>query len=109
MRTEGGRRGRQPGVLGTSDVPVEKDLDGQKYWFPAKRYGWGWGVRKVWQGWVVLATYIALVPAGALVFDLKANALGYVVYVVAVSLVLTGICWLRGEPPKWRWGKGSEA
>ena len=26
-----------------------------KYWFPAKRYGWGWGPPNNWQGWVVLA------------------------------------------------------
>ncbi len=26
----------------------------KKYWFPAKRYGWGWGIPNVWQGWLVL-------------------------------------------------------
>lgn len=25
------------------------------YWFPAKRYGWGWGLPSSWQGWVVLS------------------------------------------------------
>ena len=24
-----------------------------RYWFPAKRYGWGWGPPQTWQGWVV--------------------------------------------------------
>jgi len=21
-----------------------------------------------------------------------------------LSLLLVGICWLKGEPPRWRWG-----
>jgi hypothetical protein len=33
-----------------------------EYWFPAKRYGWGWGPPRVWQGWVVLAIFFALLP-----------------------------------------------
>ena len=32
----------------------------QQYWFPTKRYGWGWGVPRMWQGWAVLAAYAAL-------------------------------------------------
>ncbi len=31
-----------------------------KYWFPAKRYGWGWGIPNTWQGWLVLAVFAAL-------------------------------------------------
>jgi len=27
----------------------------RKIWFPAKRYGWGWGFPICWQVWVVLA------------------------------------------------------
>jgi hypothetical protein len=29
----------------------------KKYWFPAKRYGWGWGIPNVWQGWLVLFVF----------------------------------------------------
>ena len=36
------------------------------YWFPAKRYGWGWGPPRVWQGWVVMAVFAILVLAGAI-------------------------------------------
>ena len=32
----------------------------KKIWFPAKRYGWGWGLPCAWQGWVVLAVWILL-------------------------------------------------
>jgi hypothetical protein len=29
----------------------------RKYWFPAKRYGWGWGIPCSWRGWLVLAAF----------------------------------------------------
>jgi hypothetical protein len=32
----------------------------QKYWFPAKRYGWGWGLPITWQGWLTLVVFILL-------------------------------------------------
>jgi hypothetical protein len=38
-----------------------------KLWFPAKRYGWGWGFPTVWQGWAVLAAFFALLAVGGLV------------------------------------------
>jgi hypothetical protein len=31
-----------------------------EYWFPAKRYGWGWGIPVTWQGWVVFAADCAI-------------------------------------------------
>ncbi len=34
-------------------------------WFPAKRYGWGWGFPCAWQGWAVLCIYMALTIAVA--------------------------------------------
>jgi hypothetical protein len=40
-------------------------IDG-RYWFPAKRYGWGWGLPVTWQGWLV--AFIALTVAGGFVF-----------------------------------------
>lgn len=75
-----------------------------EYWFPAKRYGWGWGPPITWQGWVVFAAFIALVAAGTLWFPPHKMPVPYLVYVVLLCAVLTGICWLKGEPPRWRWG-----
>ena len=34
--------------------------------------------------------------------------LAHLVFVLLMSAVLIGICYLKGEPPKWRWG-GSDA
>jgi len=77
---------------------------GQDYWFPAKRYGWGWSIPTVWQGWAVLGVFVALVAAGTWLFPPRAAPVGYFAYVVVLCLLLTGVCWLKGEPPRWRWG-----
>jgi hypothetical protein len=74
-----------------------------KYWFPAKRYGWGWGLPATWQGWFVLVVFVALVAGGAFVFRPKEHLAIYLSYVVVLSALLMGVCWLTGEPPHWRW------
>jgi len=75
-----------------------------KYWFPAKRYGWGWGLPGTWQGWLVVAAFVALMVVGANLFPPR-TALGlYLIYVIVLCALLTGVCWLKGEPPRWRWG-----
>ena len=38
---------------------MEKDK--KKIWFPAKKYGNGWGFPVTWQGWIVLLSYILLI------------------------------------------------
>jgi hypothetical protein len=75
-----------------------------RYWFPAKRYGWGWGFPITWQGWLVFAAFFALIVAGMLLFPPKENLAAYLVYVGILSVALIGVCWLKGEPPGWRWG-----
>ncbi|WP_426396253.1 hypothetical protein ACN9M1_17085 [Ralstonia sp. R-29] len=81
--------------------------DSKDYWFPAKRYGWGWGLPARWQGWVVLAIYAVLLAAGIVgLRPGQASSIGFVVYVVGVSALLVLVCWWKGEPPRWRWGKG---
>ena len=72
------------------------------YWFRARRQGWGWGLPATWQGWVVLAVFLVLLGAGALL--LPTNAFFFFGYVGLVSGGLVAICWLKGEPPRWRWG-----
>ena len=75
-----------------------------KYWFPAKRYGWGWGMPRRWQGWVVLLIFFALLITGPILFPPATDLVAYLVYVAVLSLLLIGVCWLKGEPPRWRWG-----
>ncbi|MGB8326382.1 MAG: hypothetical protein WCE48_02255 [Steroidobacteraceae bacterium] len=75
-----------------------------EYWFPAKRYGWGWGLPIRWQGWVVVVGYLVLLFGGMVVIDPRTRAGAFSVYVVVLSLVLVVVCLRTGEPPRWRWG-----
>jgi uncharacterized membrane protein AbrB (regulator of aidB expression) len=80
-----------------------------RYWFPAKRYGWGWGPPIAWQGWLVLIAFFVLVAAGMVLFPPHRAPAVFLLFVIALSAVLTAICWLKGEPPRWRWGDDDRA
>jgi hypothetical protein len=75
------------------------------YWFPAKRFGWGWGLPTVWQGWLVLASYALLMIAAGFLFPPDTQLNAFIVCVAVLSALLVFICWLTGEPPSWRWGR----
>jgi hypothetical protein len=84
---------------------------GHVYWFPARRYGWGWGLPQSWQGWLVLDAYLIGI-AGLILFCFLLNShLGFksLLYFLFLSGILTGclivICYIKGEPPSWRWGR----
>jgi hypothetical protein len=74
--------------------PTEK-----KIWFPAKKYGWGWGPPVCWQGWVVLALFVALVSLGAILLPPDKHPIAFVVSIIVLSILLTFVCWLKGEKP----------
>ena len=74
------------------------------YWFPAKRYGWGCGPPITWQGWIVLAASLLLLLLGVFLFPPKNDALAFIAYTAVVSAALVAICYVKGEPPGWRWG-----
>jgi hypothetical protein len=78
--------------------------ENSRYWFPAKRYGWGWGLPRVWQGWVVMAVFAVLVLIGAVILLPKYGPSTFVPYAAFLCLVLVGVCWIKGEPATWRWG-----
>lgn len=76
-----------------------------EYWFPAKRYGWGWGLPTRWQGWAVLIVYFALIGITLRLAPPDHQRSTFILLVALYSLVLIAVCWLKGEPPRWRWGK----
>lgn len=75
-----------------------------RYWFPAKKYGWGWGLPDMWQGWLVLLAYLAGIIFIFLRMPPGVQPNGFAVSVIALSIILVVICWWKGEPPRWRWG-----
>ena len=74
-----------------------------RYWFPAKRYGWGWSLPATWQGWAVLVIFAGLLFVGFITVP-QQSVLGFVGYMIALGALLTAVCWWKGEPPRWRWG-----
>jgi hypothetical protein len=76
----------------------------KKIWFPAKRYGWGWGPPVCWQGWVVLITWLGLLYTGAYIFRPDKHLGMFIGFVVGMVIIIVVIAWLKGEKPRWRWG-----
>jgi hypothetical protein len=73
------------------------------YWFPAKRYGWGWGPPATWHGWVVLIVWFLALAAAAFTF-LPTRPVAFQLAVAGLALALVLVCYAKGEPPSWRWG-----
>ena len=77
----------------------------RQVWFRAKKYGWGWGLPCAWQGWVAFGVLMVfLVGSGVLL--LPGGHVGlwiasFVVWQVAALI----LCLVKGEKPRWRWGK----
>ena len=79
--------------------------DKKNIWFPAKKYGIGWGFPVTWQGWVVLLSYILLILIGIKnVTGSFSQVVFFLVYVAFLTALLIFICLKKGEKPAWRWG-----
>ena len=77
----------------------------EHYWFPARNHGWGWGLPSVWQGWVVYGIAAVLLVAGVFIFPPVTRPVAFQAYTWAVILLLLFVCWIKGDSPRWRWGK----
>ncbi len=81
-----------------------------KPWFAPKRYGYGSGLPIAWQGWVVLAVYMAVavvIPIGLVVLIPKPALLipAIIGAEVIPTLILCVICARKTEGGwRWRWG-----
>ncbi len=77
-------------------------------WFPAKRYGWGWGFPCAWQGWAVMIIWLAGFFGGlAAIATLARNDLKLILFfpfILTMIAILFVVCYLKGEKPRWRWG-----
>jgi len=72
--------------------------DNPSYWFPAKRYGWGWGPPVCWQGWVVFIAYLALIIGGLRYFAAERSTVpNALVYCAALTIVFVVIVAIKGE------------
>jgi hypothetical protein len=88
---------------GTGEAVVQSNEP--SHWFPSKRYGWGWGLPVRWLGWLVLTAYMCLLGLCVWVAPPLRNQLAFFGLVGLLTALLVAICWVKGEPPKWRWGR----
>ena len=67
------------------------------YWFPAKKYGFGWGLPHTWQGWVTVAVFLLCLGLATYVIQPRDNPILYSLIVVLVSAVFLLVVYLKGE------------
>jgi hypothetical protein len=76
----------------------------KEIWFPAKRFGWGWGLPCAWQGWVVLGLWLlAIILSALLLMPRHPWFFQGVIWTLAATLI--AVCRWKGDKPRWRWGK----
>jgi hypothetical protein len=46
-----------------------------------------------------------LVALGTVFLKPATHALAFGMYVGILALLFVAVCWIKGEPPRWRWGK----
>jgi hypothetical protein len=68
-----------------SRAPEPREPNPPRYWFPAKRYGWGWGMPCAWQGWLVLVGYLGLMVGVARLCPPEKSVLGFVAAVLGTA------------------------
>jgi hypothetical protein len=75
-------------------------LFGGRPWFKAKRFGFGAGLPITWQGWAVLAVFLAAIFANGLLLHGRMRAAVIALLVAALAL----ICAVKTEDGwRWRW------
>lgn len=74
-------------------------------WFPAMKYGVGWGVPITWQGWTVLLAYVLLMVFGSMFLTgSPGRFVFFPPYVIGLTVFLVFVCWKKGEAPELRRG-----
>lgn len=78
--------------------------DDDDIWFPTRRFGWGWGPPRKWQGWVTLGLYLLMMVIGLTSIDPERQQPLFMGWMIGWTLAFAAVCWLKGEKPGWRWG-----
>ncbi|PID78006.1 MAG: hypothetical protein CSB21_02640 [Deltaproteobacteria bacterium] len=67
------------------------------FWFPKKKYGFGWGLPNTWQGWIILLIYFFLLIVGIPLLNSFAGVVIYLVYFAILTVIFIFIVWKKGE------------
>ena len=81
------------------------EAEQSSYWFPAKKYGWGWGLPTRWEGWLTMFVFVVLMIINAMVFKPGTRPLEFFSSKGVLIVAIIAVCYLKGAPPAWRWGK----
>jgi hypothetical protein len=82
------------------------EQDKPDYWFPVKRYGWGWGLPVRWQGWLVMAVYFGSIYLAIRYAYPRSSVGSFLLWLAVASVVFIAIVVWKGERPLgWRWGE----
>jgi hypothetical protein len=75
----------------------------QQYWFPVRpaRYGWGWGMPVIWQGWVAYLVFVAAMVGGIMLL-VPYGQLAVIAYSMVVAGLFLGVLLWKGEPQRMR-------
>ncbi len=80
----------------------------EQKWFKRKLYGWGW-TPVTWQGWAVVAVWLALVLLFSFSIDdnspTREVVFTFIMPITFLTFALIRVCYLKGETPRWQWGK----
>ena len=76
----------------------------RRFWFKPKRYGYG-ATPVTWEGWALVAAFIAIAVAIASLPQLRESALGWI-GLIAATLVLIGVSYVKTDG-QWHWSWGS--
>ncbi|MEA3264866.1 MAG: hypothetical protein U9R07_15430 [Pseudomonadota bacterium] len=79
-----------------------------KPWFAAKRFGYGAGWPISWQGWALLAGYLAILAIVGWLdqqSDGRVRTIAFAVFVAATATFASLVYQRTAGGWKWRWGK----
>jgi hypothetical protein len=76
-------------------------------WFAPKTYGYGAGLPIAWQGWALLAGFMAFVTGMAFLLADRPLALMAAMVPATLMFVIIVKATTRGKW-RWRWGKGNK-
>jgi hypothetical protein len=83
-----------------------------EYWFVPKRYGYG-ATPVTWEGWVVVAIFVAIVAAFALIYRRRkaanlSNRTPWLALAASIA-VFVWVCAMKTNGTwAWRWGQSAQ-
>jgi len=77
----------------------------KKYWFKRRSFGWGW-TPVSWEGWLVTLAWLAVFVY--LISTAEQDQTRNYIFIFLSVIILLSICLIKGEKPRWQWGKRLE-